>query len=86
MTRSFEDVVSRVRSEYLEMPGMILRPEQIERLCDVDHLLCRMVLDCLVESGFLCVRVGGGYGRPTAELQPRGLRPARDVGQTNDEC
>ena len=71
MMRRFEEVLSRVRGEYLEMPGMILRPEQVERLCGVDHALCRMVLDRLVEAGFLCVRVGGGYGRASADVQPR---------------
>jgi hypothetical protein len=66
--RSFEGILNRVRGEYLEMPGMILRPEQVERLCGVDHALCRMVLDRLVETGFLCVRLGGGYGRAPSEL------------------
>jgi hypothetical protein len=32
-------------------------------LCGVDRALCRIVLDRLVESGFLRVRVDGGYGR-----------------------
>jgi hypothetical protein len=58
-----EEVMNRVRGEYLEMPGLILRPEQVERLCGVDRALCRIVLDRLVESGFLRVRVDGGYGR-----------------------
>ena len=63
MARRVEEAMGRVRSEYLEMPGMILRPEQVERLCGVDSALCRIVLDRLVESGFLRMRVDGGYGR-----------------------
>jgi hypothetical protein len=64
----FEEVLRRVRAEYLEMPGMILRPEQVERLCGVDRSLCRMILDSLVQSGFLRMRLDGGYGRATAEV------------------
>lgn len=56
-------VVQRIRAEYLEMPGLSLRPEQVQRLCGMDSALCERVLEALVESGFLSRRADGAYGR-----------------------
>lgn len=56
-------ILQRIRAEYLEMPGLTLKPEQIERLCGVDRNLCHAVLETLVETGFLSVRSDGAYGR-----------------------
>jgi hypothetical protein len=58
-------LVDRVRAEYLEMPGMKLQPEQIQRLCGLDASLCRDVLDSLVRSGFLASGADGSYARTT---------------------
>lgn len=43
----------RVRSEFLEMPGLRLVPQQAARLWDVDASLSVRLLDGLVETGFL---------------------------------
>ena len=56
-------VLQRIRAEYIEMPGLTLRPEQVQRLCGVDGTLCQSVLEALVESGFLSRRPDGAYGR-----------------------
>ena len=56
-------VLQRIRAEYLEMPGLSLRPEQVQRLCGVDSTLCQSVLEALVETGFLSRRADGAYGR-----------------------
>jgi hypothetical protein len=56
-------IIQRIRAEYLEMPGLSLRPEQVQRLCGVDSTLCESVLEVLVESGFLSRRSDGAYGR-----------------------
>jgi len=56
-------VLNRIRSEYIEMPGLILKSEQVQRLCGVDGSACQAVLDSLVESGFLAVRADGSYAR-----------------------
>ena len=45
------------------MPGISLRPEQVQRLCGVDSTVCQSVLEALVESGFLSRRADGAYGR-----------------------
>ena len=56
-------VLQRIKSEYIEMPGLTLRPEQVQRLCGVDGASCQTVLEVLVESGFLSKRSDGAYGR-----------------------
>ena len=56
-------ILQRIKSEYIEMPGLTLRPEQVQRLCGVDRASCQTVLEALVESGFLSKRSDGAYGR-----------------------
>jgi len=56
-------ILQRIKSEYIEMPGLTLRPEQVQRLCGVDGASCQTVLEALVESGFLSKRSDGAYGR-----------------------
>ncbi len=56
-------VLRRIRAEYLEMPGLCLTSEQVQRLCGLDRSVCETALDVLVESGFLSMRADGAYGR-----------------------
>jgi hypothetical protein len=56
-------VLNRVRSEYLEMPGLTLKSAQVQRLCGIDHTACKVVLDALVDAGFLTLRDDGSYSR-----------------------
>jgi hypothetical protein len=56
-------LVTRIRGEYLEMPGLRLTLEQAQRFCGVERTLCKRVLDALVEAKFLCVRSDGAYAR-----------------------
>ena len=48
-----QTLVQRVRSEFLEMPGLRLTPAQAARLWQMDSALCQHVIDCLVGSDFL---------------------------------
>jgi len=85
---SSEGLVARLRAEYLEMPGMRLTFQQVQRLCGVEPTLCKMALDALVEAKFLCVKTDGTYARLTdaegtarprsakADLQPE-IRSAK---------
>ena len=57
--------MKRIRAEFLEMPGMRLKLEQVQRLCGVDGTMCEKLLDLLVDEGFLCVRSDGHYARVT---------------------
>jgi DNA-binding GntR family transcriptional regulator len=56
-------LLSRIRGEYLEMPGMRLTLEQAQRLCGVERTLCRRMLDTLVAEKFLRVESDGMYAR-----------------------
>jgi hypothetical protein len=56
-------MLTRIRAEYLEMPGLRLTLEQARRLCGVERALCQMVLDALVDAKFLCVKSDGAYAR-----------------------
>jgi hypothetical protein len=46
-------LVDRVRSEFLEMPGLQLTLSQASRLWGLEAPACRSVIDSLVESAFL---------------------------------
>ena len=61
--RTIEDVIQRVRAEFVEMPGMRLSTEQVQRLCGIERNVCRMVLETLVDARFLCINPDGRYGR-----------------------
>jgi hypothetical protein len=60
---STSQVLLRIRAEYLEMPGLSLTREQLQRLCGVEPLACEAAIERLVESGFLSMRPDGSYGR-----------------------
>jgi hypothetical protein len=64
-------VLDRIRAEYLEMPGMKLTLEQVQRLCGIEQSMCKAVLDSLVEALFLCLRPDGTYVRLTEGRVPR---------------
>jgi CheY-like chemotaxis protein len=69
-------VLSRIRSEYLEMPGLTLNSAQVQRLCGIDDAACRMVLEALVEAGFLTLREDGSYSR-SRDGETTRLHPAK---------
>ena len=82
-------VLERIRAEYLEMPGMKLRIEQVQRLCEIEQTVCRLVLDALVKANFLCLKSDGTYVRLTegGSTLPRrsakaALRSMPPVGMT----
>ena len=70
-------LVTRIRGEYLEMPGLRLTLEQAQRLFDVERMLCKAVLDALVDARFLSVRPNGTYVRAIdgqAVFRPRSAK------------
>jgi DNA-binding GntR family transcriptional regulator len=56
-----EHLLNRIRAEYLEMPGMRLTLEQVQRLFGIERTMCHTVLDSLVDAKFLCVKSDGHY-------------------------
>ena len=69
-------ITERIRGEFREMPGLTLTVAQARRLWNVDLPTCTDVLSQLVESGFLCRKADGTYGRAT-DLTARPLRMAK---------
>jgi len=58
-----EILLTRIRAEYVEMPGLRLTLAQAQRLCGVEPTLCEAVLNRLVEARFLCKKSDGAYAR-----------------------
>ncbi len=50
---SFANIVDRVQSEFIEMPGLELTVPQAVRLWSLGADDCRSIIDALVEAGFL---------------------------------
>ena len=57
------NLLNRVRSEFIEMPGLRLRIEQAQRLWNLDRANCEMVLRSLVEANFLRQYPDDAYSR-----------------------
>ena len=91
-TSPYQQALTRIRAEYVEMPGMQLTAGQAERLSGVDVSICKLVLDDLVRSKFLHVGHDGSYARgtddgpsrlPTAKAAPyagAAVVPSRRAG------
>jgi hypothetical protein len=71
MMPNLHDVLSRVRGEYLEMPGLRLTPQQARRLWRLDETACDEVLGALVEDRFLARTPDGAFVRNDGD-SPRG--------------
>jgi DNA-binding GntR family transcriptional regulator len=55
--------LDRIRSEYLEMPGLSLTQEQAQRLWGLGPTECRALLEALSQAGFLRRTPAGAYVR-----------------------
>jgi hypothetical protein len=74
--RTIDDVIERLRAEYLEMPGLRLKAEQVQRLCGFEPAICQMGLDSLVHAKFLCI-MHGQYARSgEGQSDPRAKKPS----------
>ena len=71
------EILERIRSEYLEMPGLRLKSEQLQRLCGVDRTICEQVLKVLVDMNFLARKPDGAYARATDGADPLPLNERR---------
>ena len=60
---SNDQILHRIRGEYLEMPGLRLTQQQAQRLWGLDRVSCEHILDALTETGFLCRKEDGTYAR-----------------------
>jgi hypothetical protein len=60
------DLISLIRSEYLEIPGLHLTRPQVRRLWHLDAAACDALLDALVSGGFLRRTPSDAYVRAGA--------------------
>jgi hypothetical protein len=76
-----ESLTSRVRGEYLEMPGLRLTLSQASRLWQMDLATCESVLLRLVSGGFLVQTEEGVFMAPTSttrrQLKTAGVLASR---------
>jgi hypothetical protein len=66
MDDSITFLLQRIRSEFLEMPGLRLTPAQAARLWALDRPTSERVLDGLTVTGFLLKSRDGAYLRASA--------------------
>jgi hypothetical protein len=58
---TFHDARLRIQIEFIEMPGLKLKRDQIQRLCGVPKEVCDQALDALLQSGFLRQKSDGAF-------------------------
>jgi len=79
-----DQILHRVRGEYLEMPGLRLTFAQARRLWGLDEQTCAQLLQALTEQEFLRCGPDGTYARltvracdfPAARMITAGQAPA----------
>ena len=62
-SRGIQEVVRRIRGEFLEMPGLRLTAQQAQRLWRLDEAACDAVLGALVDARFLARTRDGAFVR-----------------------
>ena len=72
-TGTRDDVLRRVRGEFLEMPGLRLTEPQARRLWNLDQTLCETLLSSLVEAKFLFKTGDGAFMRSEQSTPVRAL-------------
>ncbi|HVB39233.1 MAG TPA: hypothetical protein VND92_11870 [Vicinamibacterales bacterium] len=60
------DILRRVQSEFLEMPGLHLTGPQAQRLWGLDRQTCERLLEVLISARFLCRARDGAFRLVTA--------------------
>jgi hypothetical protein len=65
-----EALLSRVRREFDEMPGLTLTLGQASRLFGLQPDVCSQILERLIREGVLRLRPGSQYGRAGTEHSP----------------
>ena len=70
------ELLNRVKHEYVEMPGLVLTSRQASRLWNLDVGVCEVLLSALVREDFLSQTRGGAYlRRGTESLDTRPYVP-----------
>jgi hypothetical protein len=85
-----DDLIRRVRGEFLEMPGLRVTPAQARRLWGLDDASCAALLATLLETEFVFRTRDGAYMRVertarvrhqtmTSSVEPAERRRVRDL-------
>ena len=61
LRRALDPLMTRIRGEYREMPGMQLTIREAARLWQIDASACEALLSLLVEDGFLVRTPAGAF-------------------------
>jgi hypothetical protein len=67
---SIDTLLTRIRGEFLEMPGLCLTRQQACRLWQMDEATCDGVLGALVDDGFLTRTPAGAFVAAHTSLRP----------------
>ena len=62
-SKLFDELLTRIKGEFMEMPGLRLTADQGSRLWGLDRDECRQLLRVLIDRGFLNESADGTYGR-----------------------
>jgi hypothetical protein len=60
---TIEGLVTRIKAEYIEVPGLQLTPWQAQRLWGLEPVQCDAILGALVDAAFLRRTKNGSYIR-----------------------
>ncbi len=81
---SRDQILRRIRAEYMEMPGLRLTRAQAQRLWGLDEQICLQLLESLTEDRFLYRGPDGTYARSADAVvvlpSPRMARAERAEG------
>jgi hypothetical protein len=80
-----QHLLSRIRSEFLEMPGLHLTLPQARKLWHLDEPACRAALAELVRSHFLVERANGGFTRASDGPRQTAAKRMAKVLLTNSD-
>jgi hypothetical protein len=78
-TARVEEALRRVKSEFVEMPGLRLTSAQAQRLWGLDAEFCEAILGALVDAKFLLRTGDGVFVRVDPGAPRRMVRSARPL-------
>lgn len=75
--QSSDEVLRRVKGEFLEMPGLRLTPAQACRLWGLDAASCNDLLSALIDANFLFRTRDGAFMRVEYAVPAKANLPAK---------
>lgn len=78
-TARVEEALRRIKSEFVEMPGLRLTSAQAQRLWGLDAEFCESILGALVDAKFLLRTGDGVFVRVDPGAPRRIMRSARPL-------